>query len=345
MNRLSRSASIPRPRRGVRTLWLGWPLLLATAPPLAAPEPPTPPANPPASPPGQVQAPVPPASAPPTTAPPTAPAPGGTPAPPSTPTPTTTNAPAPTPPAAPPKPKPPEASDLFPPSEVVKLTADGTSFEGLFRETPARRIRGTILLLHGRSSAANDQAVVDPLRVRLPERGWSSLSLVLPDTPPGQAQALEQAEARVKAGVDFLKGKNFRALILLGHDQGVRTLLGYLLKQADPAVKAAVVIDPVPGIFAPGSGIGNEQAARLRLPILDLRTGRDIAVLGEEARLWRVAFRDDPGYRQSVLNDPHPDWKDMEEFVENRVHGWLVRLQQSADPGGSVPVQDAADAP
>ncbi|SMF95341.1 Protein of unknown function [Methylomagnum ishizawai] len=262
-------------------------------------------------------------------------------APPSAPTPATTNAPAPTPPAAPAKPKPPEASDLFPPSEVVKLTADGTSFEGLFRETPARRIRGAILLMHGRSSAANDQAIVDPLRVRLPERGWSSLSLALPDTPPGQTQA----GARIKAGVDFLKGKNFKSLILLGHDQGARTLLDYLLQQeTDPAVKAAVVIDPVPGIFAPGMGIGNEQAARLRLPVLDLRTGRDIAVLGEEARLWRVAFRGDPGYRQSVLNDPHPDWKDMEEFVENRVHGWLVRLQQSADPD-SAPVRDASGLP
>lgn len=314
------------------------------APPAAAP-PAVPPSTPPTANPGtppSTPPPADPASSTPAPAPPTA-NPGDPAAPAATP-PANTAPPAATPPpAAPAKPKPPEVNSSFAPHEVVKLEAGGTAFEGLFRETTARQTRGAIIMLHGRDSGANDLAIVDPLRVALPDRGWSSLSLVLPEAKPDpvdQEKALAHAEERVKAGVEFLKGKDARTLILLGHDLGARVLVGYLTKQADPAVKAAVVIDPVPMVFAPGSGLAAERVARVRFPLLDLRTGRDTPVSEEDARAWRVAFRGDPGYRQSTLNDPHADWKDMEEFVRNRIHGWLVRLQKTSESAAPTPSGD-----
>jgi hypothetical protein len=307
-----------------------------SAPPAGAPEAPAP--APPASPPAV--APQPPATAADPAAAPTQP-PAPDPAPPSAAPATEQAPPPPIPPSISTPKRPGEDGTSFSPGERIQLEAGGVRFAGLYRETTARRPLGAAVVLHGRDSGPDDLALVDPLRRHLPNRGWASLSLEAPEPGAGgtadPAATLAQAEERVRAGVEFLKGKNAKNLVLIGHGRGARMVLGYLLGQADPAVKAAVVIDPEPIPAVEGAGISAEQTAQLRFPLLELRTGRDSAVASEEARGWRVAFRANPGYRQSILNDPHPDWKDMEEFLFNRIHGWLARLLRPKELPESPP--------
>jgi pimeloyl-ACP methyl ester carboxylesterase len=191
-----------------------------------------------------------------------------------------------------------------------------------------------VIVLHGRDATPDDIQIVDMLRRRLPERGWASLSLTLPE--PQDNQPLAQAVARTQAGVEHLKGKKARSVVLIGHDSGARALVGYLLNQPDPAIRAVVVVDPqrVPG--PENGGTAMEQVEQLRLPLLDLRTGRDSSSAADDARSWRAAFRNNPGYRQLILNDPHPLWDDLEDFVVNRIHGWLARQQGPAQAPASA---------
>ena len=337
-------------RRRLAANWpalMGLPLALAVAAGHAAPEDaaPSPPAGSdaaPAAPPAPTQAdPAAPGGADPAspTTDPVAPA-----APPAATTEPPAGDPAPATTHAPTAPQPAKMTQITlsePPLGLVKLEASGTAFDAWYRETTSRRELGAVIMLHGRDSSPNDQGVVDPLRVGLPKRGWTSFSLPMPDSSPdgqGKDSAPEGAGQRVRAAVDFLKGKNIKPLILLGHDRGARVLLEYLLGQPDPAVRAAVVIDPMPGLLAPGSGIPVETVAKLRFPVLDLRTGRDARAGEEDARGWRVAFRSNPGYRQSVLNDPHRDWLDIEDFVRNRVLGWMAQLRTASPDSESAPM-------
>lgn len=237
-----------------------------------------------------------------------------------------------------------EGNDSFTSGEAIKLKAGDTEFTGLYRESSGRRTFGAVVVLHGRDATPNDLQIIDLVRRRLPERGWASLSLTLPE--PQDNQPLTQAIARTQAGVEHLKGKKARSLVLMGHDSGARALIGYLLNQPDPLIRAAVVIDPqrVPG--PENGGTAMEQMEQLRLPFLDLRTGRDSPSAADDARSWRAAFRNNPGYRQLILNDPHPLWSDLEEFLINRIHGWLARQPGPAQaPAAGKPAPPGTGGP
>lgn len=216
----------------------------------------------------------------------------------------------------------------LPPDEPVTLDAGGTRFQALYHGTPKRRQLGAIIVLPGRQSLPSAYEVLDPLRRGLPAHGWSSLAASLPAAGGTGPEVTE----RIKAGVEFLKGRQENNLVLLGQDSGAGAALAYLLGQPDPAVRALVMIDPTPVRETLGATLSAAQLASLRLPVLELRTDRGVPVTGGEAEAWRIAFHNNPGYRQSILDDPHAEWHDLEDFVVGRVHGWLFRLLKPPSP-------------
>lgn len=111
-------------------------------------------------------------------------------------------------------------------------------------------MRGGIVLLHGRDSNQDAADLIRPLRLGLPEHGWSTLSLAMPiavsDNPQGHADLVPEAIARLQSSIDFLKEKKIGTIALLAHDTGTWTVLRYLADTPDSSVKAAVLIDPAP---------------------------------------------------------------------------------------------------
>ncbi|MGI9210921.1 MAG: DUF3530 family protein, partial [Methylococcaceae bacterium] len=74
------------------------------------------------------------------------------------------------------------------PEEVLKLDVSGIPFQGLYRDSPLKKRRGGIILLHGRKSNQDAGELIHPLRVELPHHGSATLTISLP-------QAETQAES------------------------------------------------------------------------------------------------------------------------------------------------------
>ncbi|MCQ4318731.1 alpha/beta hydrolase family protein [Stutzerimonas stutzeri] len=92
------------------------------------------------------------------------------------------------------------AADLLrqlPPSEFISLNADKDDFVALWRPANVADPKGVIVLLPGAGESTDWPRGIGPLRRGLPDHGWHTLSLSLPDSPglllpPATEQTPEQ---------------------------------------------------------------------------------------------------------------------------------------------------------
>ncbi|MAD46122.1 MAG: hypothetical protein CMI02_02305 [Oceanospirillaceae bacterium] len=68
--------------------------------------------------------------------------------------------------------------------EQVRLVAEENEFYGLFMQERAGLPQGGILILHDQGQHGHWPEIVAPLREQLPDHGWATLSIGLPDAPP-----------------------------------------------------------------------------------------------------------------------------------------------------------------
>lgn len=94
------------------------------------------------------------------------------------------------------------AADLLrqlPDAEFVSLKAGSADFVALWRPANVGEPKGVIILLPGEGESANWPRGIGPLRRSLPDYGWHTLSLSLPDSPnPIPIATEEPAEAPVE---------------------------------------------------------------------------------------------------------------------------------------------------
>lgn len=89
------------------------------------------------------------------------------------------------------------ASDLvriLPAGESVSLKEGDTDFVALWRPANVGTAKGVVILLPGEGESADWPVGIGPLRRGLPDHGWHTLSLSLPDSPVPIPIATAQAE-------------------------------------------------------------------------------------------------------------------------------------------------------
>ena len=70
----------------------------------------------------------------------------------------------------------------LPKDEQQTLQADQESFLALWKPANAPEAKGLVILVPGADESADWPRAIQPLRLKLPDVGWSSLSLTLPDS-------------------------------------------------------------------------------------------------------------------------------------------------------------------
>lgn len=227
------------------------------------------------------------------------------------------------------------------PDEAIRLEASGLEFQGLYREAVSKDPGGGVILLHGRHSNQDAAAFVRPLRLGLPEHGWSSLSLAMPVPDPddlqGNANLLPEAVARLHSGVAFLERKNTGNIAILALDTGAWAALSYLARSPDRAVKAAVLLDAAPASELDPPPIAPDTLSTIRLPVLEILSGRISARAGDDASRKRADMKPSATYRLLVLDEPDHGWQDIGDFLVNRIHGWLKRALAEAGSDAAGP--------
>ncbi len=167
----------------------------------------------------------------------------------------------------------------------------GRKFLGIY--TPSDKARAGVVVVHG-LGVHPDWGLINPLRSRLSEQGYATLSVQMPvmaSDAPGSSYAptFPEAAERIAVAVNYLRGKGHKKIAIVSHSLGAR-MVNVLLNQADaPSIDAWVAI---------GLSGDYTKAEMFKAPVLDLYGEKDLPAVLESAAKRANAIRNIRGSAQ-----------------------------------------------
>jgi hypothetical protein len=221
--------------------------------------------------------------------------------------------------------------DMILDGDPVWLEADQREFLSIYTE--ADDSRAAVLILHGRGFHPDWADAINPLRIGLVERGYSTLSLQMPvlekdakyyDYTP----VFGFAHARIEAGLRYLRENGHRKVILLAHSCGVHMAMDWISENGDADIDAYVGL----GMGATDYGQPMRKPfplAQMQVAVLDLY-GADEFPAVRRAAPERKAMLEVGGHMQSrqlVLPQANHYFTDQGDALVEVVADWLDQLQ------------------
>jgi pimeloyl-ACP methyl ester carboxylesterase len=155
--------------------------------------------------------------------------------------------------------------------EPVWLEAPRTQkFLGIYTE--AKNAKGAVILAHG-LGVHPDYGIIGELRMRLPDMGYTTLSIQMPilaaDAPAARYPVLFwEADARFAAALTFLRRKKYGKVVLLSHSMGSRMANHYIAAHPQVPLAGWISLSISSGEFAP--------MKRLKFPVYDVYAEKDL---------------------------------------------------------------------
>lgn len=237
--------------------------------------------------------------------------------------------------------------------QIQTLEASDESFLALYQAAVSRDTIGCVILLPADNEHPDWPHTIAPLRNGLPEYGWCTLSIELPDiikraqavssdsdnSAPAETTGLvlkEQATifARIQASIDFAKQNNAQSIVLVGDKTGASYALNFLAQTAN-AANALVMID----IETPAGSSDYELAQQLKsisVPVLDFYS----PIRSKNFALWRKqASNQNPQaapYQAIESSLADIDDTNQQQLVQ-RVRGFLKQNTAQIEQRKSLP--------
>jgi hypothetical protein len=211
------------------------------------------------------------------------------------------------------------------------LEADGREFLSIYTE--ADDTRTAVVILHGRGFHPDWADAINPLRVGLVERGYSTLSLQMPVLEKDAkyydyVPIFHHAHPRIEAGIKFLRDNGFEKVVLLAHSCGVHMAMDWIRAKNDRSIDAFI-----------GLGMGATDYKQpmhqpfpldwMYVPILDLYGADEYPAVIRLAP-GRKAMIDKAGHQKSqqvVLPGANHYFTDQGDALVGAVVDWLDQLQ------------------
>lgn len=224
-----------------------------------------------------------------------------------------------------------EIVDIIFDGEVEWLEADGREFLSIYTE--ADDSTTAVVILHGRGFHPDWADAINPLRVGLAERGYSTLSLQMPvlDKEAKYYDYLpifHHAYPRIDAGIEYLRAAGHQRIVLLAHSCGVHMAMAWVRERGDRNIDAFV-----------GLGMGATDYLQpmrqpfpldaMRVPVLDLYGSDEYpAVIGKAPeRRAMIEQAGHPASRQVVLADADHYFRNRGAALVDAVAAWLDGLE------------------
>ncbi|HQU16115.1 MAG: hypothetical protein B7Z66_08825 [Chromatiales bacterium 21-64-14] len=223
-------------------------------------------------------------------------------------------------------------------------TASGTSFFAIYTvPTGGLRVYGGVILLHRMGANPDWADVVRPLRIGLAGEGWATLSLQMPvlsaDAAPKDYGALfPDVPPRIEAGIQFLKSKGIKPIMLVGDHMGAAMGAYFLAHNANSGIRAFVGIG-MPSDPDPKSPLDTATALKqIHIPVLDLYGSGDFddVLEGVPQRAAAARAAGNHAFAQVQIYGAGPDFRDLDSALLIRVQGWL-RKYSPGTTGRSAP--------
>ncbi|NOG61532.1 MAG: DUF3530 family protein [Proteobacteria bacterium] len=226
--------------------------------------------------------------------------------------------------------------------EVLWLEANGEKFLALLIKQTNVKANGAVIILHGMGAHADWPQTISPLRTALPEHGWTSLSIQLPVLAPenqieNYGKTLEQAAARIEAGIQLLHENKFRNIVAIGHSFGAVTALSYLQKEKEQKIVSLAAINFRDYAFVKPQINLLGLIEKTRLPVLDIYGSRDYKEAEDQAADRRLAAKKggNSKYTQMKIEGAGHFFTKLEDVLIKRVRGWMDKTA----PGMSIVVK------
>lgn len=219
---------------------------------------------------------------------------------------------------------------------------DGSS-EFLSIETPAesdspkpttpKPTTKALILMHGSGVHPDWPTVIQPLRVALAERGWTTLSIQMPvlanDAPYSDYAAVyPEAAARIEAAYQHLKAQGQQRIALIAHSLGAG-MAAYALAQQPQAEQQRYIGIALLGISDGGKlpRLDNlSHLSHIQIPILDLSGSDDLpAVLNSQSQRQQAA-RHNTHYQQRQIPQADHFYEGQDDALIDSVEHWLTQL-------------------
>jgi len=211
--------------------------------------------------------------------------------------------------------------------KLETLNAGGQDFLSIYTEQTSKTSKGQIIILHDHLQHPNWNDLIQPVRTKFPNHGWSTLSIELPkaNKEAGDkefSQLPGQSTSRILAAQAMLQGKNATKIIVIAYGLGARMAIEWLSKTPQPPIAALIIISMADG--DKGSGLdSNTDLIKIKIPVLDIiaeNDARQVLTAAKERYEQRSKMQK---YRQMEIIAADHFYNQHEDELIKRIRGWL----------------------
>ena len=193
-------------------------------------------------------------------------------------------------------------------------------FLGLYTESA--QAKTAVVVVHG-TGIHPDWGMIGKLRQRLPDFGYTTLSIQMPvlaveAKPEAYAAHLPEAVERLQLAVAFLKSKHYKRIALVSHSMGSRMSHAFMARNP-PEVDAWVAIG-MPTAFGTDAAI---TYGGIKAPVLDLYGAHDLPQVLSGVAKRKASLKGNRESKQVMIPDTDHFFADREEPMIKVVKDFL----------------------
>lgn len=211
--------------------------------------------------------------------------------------------------------------------EAEWLNLGKLKFLAIYTESTADDTKGGVIIMHGSGAHPNWSDVVHPLRTRLPEYGWATLSIQMPvlanDADYTEyAPLFDEVAPRINAAIKNLQDKGIKNISIVAHSLGSAMSAYYLANNSNADIKSFVAVG-MPGPRKDKRMDTLLALQKIKIPVLDLYGESDLDYILETSTQRKQAGAHNKHYSQQVVAGANHFFVNKNDDLVSRVNNWL----------------------
>ncbi len=213
--------------------------------------------------------------------------------------------------------------------EAEWLSVKDSQVLAIYTPSEIEPVRGAAIILHGIGVHPDWPDVIHPLRTRLPDAGWTTLSLQMPILP-NEASGMDylpllpEVAPRIDAAINYLRVQGINNIVIIAHSLGTVMASSYLSTRPTSAVRAFVGVSMTE--IENDARMSNViMLKNITVPVLDVYGSLDEEHVRKYARqrAQSAKLANNKTYRQEVIKDASHFYNGKEDELLELIQDWI----------------------